>query len=718
MGEATGAPSRPTNAISAFGQTVGFAQPDCRHASPWDRDRHRPGRPPDRRLRGPDRCDGAARRRRQRWARAVHRRGRHHGRPTPGQRLSGAQAEVEAKACARPDAEGESVAYFCAEFGVHRSLPDLLGRARRAGRRHPEGGVGPRAADGRASASCTTRATSTSASTRRLAARVLGRHRPRAAPGGPGHRRRRRAARRHGPDRGAARSRQIWRVQVGRVPLLPAGRRAAENTRVDRWITARLYVGDPTRASRSTCCSASAACARSRALGHRARRRAPQRGARARSPRSSSRARGGALDAGSRHALSKTIFTTHTPVPAGNDTYPADLVARRSRAWPSWASTPTRSSGLGRTDRRRDEPFGVTPVRAAREPRRQRREPPARRGRARDVARPVPDARRRDVPISHVTNGVHVPTWMAAPMRALLDRHLGEGWVERATTRRPGRRVDGIPDEELWAVALEQRARLVEYVRERSAPTGSAATSRATRRGRGRAFDPERLTSASPGAWRRTSGCTCCSATPSARSRCSEATARPARDRRQGASARRRGQAPRPAAFDLKWAPGRRPRRFLEDYDLAIAARLVPGCDVWVNLPRPPLEASGTSGMKQRSTAGSTSGARRLVGRGLRRQQRLGASGDEDATTARRTTATPTSSTGCSSTRSCPSSTSATARPAARVAAARPRVHEDVRAAVLGGPDGPGLRQAVLQRRRAPVARDAAPARQSRCATS
>ena len=65
---------------------------------------------------------------------------------------------------------------------------------------------------------------------------------------------------------------------------------------------------------------------------------------------------------------------------------------------------------------------------------------------------------------------------------------------------------------------------------------------------------------------------------------------------------------------------------FLEDYDLGTAARLVRGCDVWVNVPRPPLEASGTSGHEVRpQRRAAAQRARRLVGRGLRRRQRLGA---------------------------------------------------------------------------------------------
>ena len=73
-----------------------------------------------------------------------------------------------------------------------------------------------------------------------------------------------------------------------------------------------------------------------------------------------------------------------------------------------------------------------------------------------------------DVPIGHVTNGVHIPTWLGGPMRELLDRHLGEGWLDRAAdpaTWAPG---DDIPDEELGAGRSRQRADLVDWVRGQS----------------------------------------------------------------------------------------------------------------------------------------------------------------------------------------------------------------------------------------------------------
>src|SRR3712207_6148919 len=72
------------------------------------------------------------------------------------------------------------------------------------------------------------------------------------------------------------------------------------------------------------------------------------------------------------------------------------------------------------------------------------------------------------VPIGHVTNGVHVPTWVGPPMRDLLDRHLGDDWMARCVEPGTWDAVDSIPDEDLWAVRQEQRRRLVEFVRERS----------------------------------------------------------------------------------------------------------------------------------------------------------------------------------------------------------------------------------------------------------
>ena len=205
-----------------------------------------------------------------------------------------------------------------------------------------------------------------------------------------------------------------------------------------------------------------------------------------------------------------------------------------------------------------------------------------------------------DVPIGYVTNGVHLPTWMADPMRALLERHLGHGWETRDDDA-TWARLDSVPDEELWAVRTQLRTHLVEFVREKSIadrlargeqiPYVESAAS---------TFDPGVLTI---GFARRVA----------AYKRLQLLIADPARALGLLRGPRRiqvviAGKA-HPvddgakqyvqrifAMKDIESAASH--VAFLEDYDLATASQLVAGCDVWVKLPRPPLEASGTSGMK------------------------------------------------------------------------------------------------------------------------
>lgn len=106
-----------------------------------------------------------------------------------------------------------------------------------------------------------------------------------------------------------------------------------------------------------------------------------------------------------------------------------------------------------------------------------------------------PDRAVDDVPITHVTNGVHVPTWLCAPMRRLLDRHLGDQWLAHADDPRTWEAVDAIPDEELWQARCAARAQLVAVSRSR-------ATRDRLRRGEdiayveavAQGFDPGRLT--------------------------------------------------------------------------------------------------------------------------------------------------------------------------------------------------------------------------------
>jgi starch phosphorylase len=212
-----------------------------------------------------------------------------------------------------------------------------------------------------------------------------------------------------------------------------------------------------------------------------------------------------------------------------------------------------------------------------------------------------PGRRVADVPITHVTNGVHLPTWMAAPMRELLDRHLGPGWIDEPADPSRWAPIDSIPDAELWAARCRMRAELVDFVRARSV---------ADRLARGepipyvesaaRTFDPAALT---VGFARRVASykrldllvadarrATALLNGPRPIQVVIAGKAHPLDD-----GAKRMVQ----AIFALKMQQSAGAHVvFLEDYDLPAARKLVAGCDVWLNLPRPPLEASGTSGMK------------------------------------------------------------------------------------------------------------------------
>lgn len=212
-----------------------------------------------------------------------------------------------------------------------------------------------------------------------------------------------------------------------------------------------------------------------------------------------------------------------------------------------------------------------------------------------------------DVPIGHVTNGVHVPSWVGAPMRRLLDRHLGDGWPLRAADPATFAAIDAVPARELWDARCEQRRLLVDYVRDRSQLQRIArGEPRDYVEAAAKTFDPGVLTL---GFARRL-------ATYKRlhlllhdveRSFRLLGGVRPVQLLLAGKAHPRDDDGKRlvQQLFGV-----RREHRafervvFLEDYNLGVAARLVRGCDVWINVPRPPLEASGTSGMKSAVNGG------------------------------------------------------------------------------------------------------------------
>jgi starch phosphorylase len=395
---------------------------------------------------------------------------------------------------------------------------------------------------------------------------------------------------------------RIWRVDVGRVPLFLLDTDCPENDPIARWITGRLYDGDPqTRLAQYALLGVGGVRAL-RALGYEPAVIHLNEGHAALAPLELARRGAGGLAAALERARARTVFTTHTPVPAGNDTYPPSQIETTiGRLAGELGCSTQELIALGQSDGDHTSPFGVTQAAL-----RMSRAANAVSRRHGEVAREMwnglwPDRPAAEVPIGYVTNGVHVPTWIGAPMRELLDRHLPEDWLAQAADPEVWRAVAGIPAAELWRTRCSLRAELVSFIRARSIEDRLVrGDGREYADAAARSFDPDVLTigfARRVATYKRLEILT----------RDPEWTLgllagdRPVQVVLAGKAHPRDDEAKRSlqSVFGLKRAKivGERVV-FLDDYDLATGAALTRGCDVWLNLPRPPLEASGTSGMK------------------------------------------------------------------------------------------------------------------------
>lgn len=396
-----------------------------------------------------------------------------------------------------------------------------------------------------------------------------------------------------------------WRVNVGNVPLYLLDTDLDSNEPADRWITSRLYIGDPRiRLAQYLILGvggvrALAAMGWTPAVCH------LNEGHAAFGSFERLRERitaGDSVETALEAVRAQTIFTTHTPVEAGNESYSAEDLRPLLAPWEP-VLPPEHLYGLGRIESGNANERVIMTALAIRTSRRSN----AVSRRHGEVAREMwaklwPGRAASDVPIDHVTNGVHARSWMAEPMQALLDRHLGPEWRDRLGDDSFWSAIEFLPDEELWAVRCELRSRLVRMAREKSVYArlsreespdyvGAAA----------RIFDPHALTL---GFARRVAtykrlyllthrlerGLRLISDVARPVQLVIAGKAHP-KDLEAKGTLRR--------VFSTRHAPGVAERIvFLENYDLHVAPTLVAGVDLWLNLPRPPLEASGTSGMK------------------------------------------------------------------------------------------------------------------------
>jgi starch phosphorylase len=297
------------------------------------------------------------------------------------------------------------------------------------------------------------------------------------------------------------------------------------------------------------------------------------------------------------------VFTTHTPVASAFDVFPVSLLAKYARDYaPKLGVAPEEILALGRRHAADDaEPFNMAYLAA--------RTCFSVNGVSRlhgEMSRRIfgslyPRWPQREIPVTHITNGVHVPSWDSPWADKLWTEACGkERWL--GAVEQLAQAIDAQSDEALWRVRAEERQDLVQYARRRLAQ--QLAQQGATAEVLARAadvLDPNALTLGFARRFTEYKRPNLLLADPKRMARLLNDPARPVQLLIAGKAHPRDELGKR---FIQAWRTFvRRPdvrahAVFLEDYDIALAQQLVQGVDLWLNTPRRPWEASGTSGMK------------------------------------------------------------------------------------------------------------------------
>ncbi len=296
------------------------------------------------------------------------------------------------------------------------------------------------------------------------------------------------------------------------------------------------------------------------------------------------------------------IFTTHTPVPAGNDAFPLPLMRKYFGEYPASVGIDFETfASFGQTRKDPHEPFSMT-ILALRCSRHANGVSALHghvsQGLWKDVWAGVP---KDEVPITSVTNGIHTKTWMAPDFIGIYDTYL-PGWEENLTNKDFWRKVQDIPDDVLWDTHQKQKARTVEVIRERvRAQRHRLGESPEKLRSASRLLNPEVLTIGFARRFATYKRATLLFSDPARLHRLMSNPERPVQFVFAGKSHPKDEPGKRFIQEVYKYT--RMPEFegrivFIEDYDHYIGRRLYQGVDLWLNNPRRPLEASGTSGMK------------------------------------------------------------------------------------------------------------------------
>ncbi len=286
---------------------------------------------------------------------------------------------------------------------------------------------------------------------------------------------------------GRAVTAQVWLVRVGRVSLYLLDTNIASNLPADREITSQLYGGDLEMRLKQEILLGIGGYRALEALGLRPRIFHMNEGHSAflvlERMRRLMQERELPFSAARELATAGLIFTTHTPVPAGHDYFPEQLVNTYLGEYPArFGLTPDQTWDLGRVHPESNEPFGMTTIAlrlAAHSNGVSRLHGAVSRQMWQLLWPPVPVA---EVPITYVTNGVHLRSWISREMDDLYRRYIGPDWWEAPTDSAYWQRgLTRVPAEELWRTHELRRERLISFARSAAAAPGRAARSKPRR---------------------------------------------------------------------------------------------------------------------------------------------------------------------------------------------------------------------------------------------
>jgi starch phosphorylase len=408
--------------------------------------------------------------------------------------------------------------------------------------------------------------------------------------------------------RGASLRAKVWRIKVGRCDLLLLDSNVAGNAPEDRELTSRLYGGDGRTRIRQELLLGIGGYRALKAMGI--------------SPgvlhlneghsgfavfeaiRDRMQEEGIDFNTAASQIPREVVFTTHTPVPAGHDRFSAGLMEEHlGPLREELGLSHENLMGFGRVNSTDEQELFCMTVLGLKLSRRAN----AVSSLHGEVSRAMwwglyPEKPQDDVPIGHITNGVHVPSWLAPQMCRLYDRHLGVGWQNNSGSAQTWAEIENVDDGELWETHLSLKSQLLDFVRHR-------AIDQAERRGEpqetlnrlSRVLSPDALTI---GFARRFATYKRANLILADMQRLALMVNDPKRpvqfvfagkahplDEPGKKVLQQIAQMMRDSKLADKFV-------FIEDYDINVGRHLVQGVDVWLNNPRRPLEASGTSGQK------------------------------------------------------------------------------------------------------------------------